>query len=157
MEMIDARRLLGLDPAFRLSTADISFSIASDGTAVLSAASADLLLTVLAPGDLAGSYALSPLEFDGGPVALRAPEIAGAPMQGSALQVRPALWAYDGGASEPVRSWQWQRDGSDIPGATAQAFVPGPAEAGAVVRVVETAIGVNGTRSSASSEVVIPA
>jgi hypothetical protein len=130
--------------------------VASDGIAILSATSADLLLSVVEPAAYAGAYALSPPALADGPVALRAPEVDGSPTDGSALQARPALWAYDGAASEPVRSWQWQSDGADIAGATTQSLVPGPDEAGTNVRVVETVAGVNGTRISASAEVAIP-
>ena len=55
------------------------------------------------------------------PAVLAAPTLSGTAKIGAALTVLPGLWS--GG---PALAFQWRRDGTDIAGATAVTYVPGP-------------------------------
>ena len=157
MPFIDARLLLDLVPSRLLSTALLAFYRTTRNTISLFAQPAPLTLSVAAPASVSGTYPLDITSLQGGPVALRGPEIAGVPSIGAPLSLRPAIWAYDGAALPPVRSWQWQSDGIDIAGATDQAFVPTAAEAGTSLRVIETAEGAGGVVAAVSAAVAVPA
>jgi hypothetical protein len=157
MRTLDATNLLGAFPLYALTGAALSFATTARNTAVLYAAASPLTLSVLAPEDYAGTYEVDAGTLADGPAPLRPPAIAGEPAVGAPLTVRPALWAYDGTAVEPARSWQWQRDGVDIPDATSASFTPAAEDAGAALRVVEAASGAGGTSASTSASVVVPA
>ena len=157
MRTIDAKDLLGAYPTYALGQPALSFVRTARNTALLSAAAAPVSLTVAAPAEYAGTYPLPVDALGGGPVALRPPEVVGTGAVGAPLEARPALWAYDGATAEPARSWQWQSDGADIAGATSTTFTPGAAEAGSLVRVVETISGANGIVSSASAALAVSA
>lgn len=155
METIDAKKLLGGSSYLLMGQAGLSFAVTTRNTALLSAGDAPLLVTVLAPLAYAGTYPLDPAALASGPVFLRPPELAGQPVVDAPLEVRPALWAYDGAAMEPPRAWQWQSDGVDIPGATGTVFTPQPDHAGTLLRVVETVTGAGGAATVASASATV--
>lgn len=157
METIDAKTLLGAYPAYLAGQATLTLSRTARNTALLSAAAAPATLTVLAPAAYAGTYPLPVDALGGGPVALRPPQVVGTPQAGTPIEARPALWAHDGAAAEPARSWRWQSNGVDIPGAEGTAFIPTAAEAGTLLRVLETAEGAHGTAEAASATVLVAA
>ena len=73
------------------------------------AAEASFLVTVAAPSVLIG------------PSVVTAPALKGTAQIGSELKVEAGLWS---GLPLPVLALQWLRDGAEIPGATAAAYVP---------------------------------
>jgi hypothetical protein len=83
--------------------------------------------------------------------------VTGTPEVGTALTARSALWAHDGAGATPLVDRQWQSDGVDIAGATAESFTPAAEQAGTSLRVVETATDGNGTRSALSAPVTVAA
>lgn len=109
MPFIDARLLLDLVPSRLLSTALLAFYRTTRNTISLFAQPAPLTLSVAAPASVSGTYPLDITSLQGGPVAVRGPEIAGVPSIGAPLSLRPAIWAYDGAALPPVRSWMAKR------------------------------------------------
>ena len=155
MQIIDAKKLLGGSAYLLSGQSGLSFSVTAQNTAMLSAADSPLLLTVLAPLAYAGTYPLDPAALAAGPAFLRPPEMSSAPKVGTPVEARAALWAYDGTAMEPARSWQWQSDGVDIAGADGTVFTPREDEAGSLLRVVETVTGAGGTMTIASASATV--
>lgn len=157
MRRIEGKRFIGYEPTFGLSAANVAFSVTSENTAQLSVGSGALTLTVTAPAEYAGSYPLTAEDVASGPVELVPPAVAGTPNVGQTMTARAALWAFDGSGMTPSRSWQWRRDGLDIPGATGMSYLLDPADAGALVAVLETAVDGNGLASSLSPSVSVSA
>jgi hypothetical protein len=79
------------------------------------------------------------------PLLLAAPALAGAGKIGSPVSVEPGLW---GGLPQPALAFQWLRDGTEIEGATAATYVPGPADDRAALAARVTAT--NGAGSLAA-------
>jgi hypothetical protein len=59
------------------------------------------------------------------PVLVMVPALAGVAEIGSEVTVSTGLWTGEPG---PRIAFQWRRDGADIPGAVARAYIPGPAD-----------------------------
>lgn len=73
-----------------------------------------------------------------GPTNLARPTISGEPVEGRLLTASAGVWHGTG----PVLSYQWQRCSpgcANLAGATAKSYTPGPADAGASLRVSVTA------------------
>ena len=71
----------------------------------------------------------------GTPINTVLPSISGTPEVGKTLTANPGEWDTDGLAF----SYQWQKDGVDIPGATKATYKVKPKDQGAVITVVVTA------------------
>jgi hypothetical protein len=72
------------------------------------------------------------------PTNLAPPTISGEPFEGRRLTASTGVWHGTG----PVLSYQWQRCSAgcaSVPGATANSYTPGPADAGATLRISVTA------------------
>lgn len=88
------------------------------------------------------------------PVVGTAPAITGTPKVGTALTTTPAVWS---GVPEPTvtRVWEKSTNGGStwtpISGATGLSYTPVAADAGATIRVTETATNDSGTASSSSA------
>lgn len=86
------------------------------------------------------------------PVNTVVPSISGTPVVGQTLTANRGAWT---GSPAPSYAYQWQRGGVNISGATSQAYQLAPADDGASVRVVVTAINASGSASAASSAVTV--
>jgi hypothetical protein len=84
------------------------------------------------------------------PVLLRAPQLSGSGRIGAALAADPGLWS---GSPAPSLTLNWQRDGTDIPGATGTGYVPGPADDLRAIRCRVTASNAAGTASAVTAAV----
>ncbi len=84
------------------------------------------------------------------PGLVAAPRLSGPGLIGTPLQLDPGLWH---GVPAPVLALQWQRDGSDIPGATGPTYLPGPSDDAAWLRARVTATNLHGTAAAHSSEI----
>jgi hypothetical protein len=84
------------------------------------------------------------------PRLLRPPALSGAGRIGAPLAVDPGLWAGATGFA-----FAWLRDGAPIPGATAAAYPPGPADGGAALAARVVATGPGGAASALTSPVTI--
>ena len=128
-----------------------SIDVQPDNTLVVNAETGVIDITVSNPVDFAGSYQVDTADLTGGPVNLAPPVISGTGEAGQTLTAFPGLWIYDTGTGVPVQSWQWQRGGADIAGATATGHVVQPADVGLGLNVVETLSDSAGQRSAASA------
>jgi subtilisin family serine protease len=81
------------------------------------------------------------------PVNLTAPSVSGTPRAGSTLGAAPGEWDRQG----LEFAYQWQANGTPIPGATGATYLVAERDAGAVVSVVVSAGLGGGPRASASS------
>ena len=63
------------------------------------------------------------------------PQVAGIAEAGRVLRAQPATWSLD----DVTSSWQWLRDGEEIPGATGRRHRLGAADVGSVIAVRENA------------------
>jgi hypothetical protein len=84
------------------------------------------------------------------PALLSAPYLTGSGRIGVALTADPGLWS---GAPAPSLALNWQRDGTDIPGATGTGYVPGPADDLRAIRCHVTATNAAGTASAVTATV----
>ena len=100
-------------------------------------ASADLQINgdavqieISAPASIAGSYVTSLSALATAPINLVSPQLSGPAGEGQTISVNPGCWAYDTARPAPTLSLQWQRNGSDIPGAVTPSYVVTEADAG---------------------------
>lgn len=82
------------------------------------------------------------------PVNTAVPTISGTTTQGQTLTATPGTWT---GFPTPTVTRVWQRNGTDIAGATGLTYLLQAADAGAVIRVKETAVNASGTVVAYSS------
>jgi hypothetical protein len=87
------------------------------------------------------------------PVNTAAPTVAGTPAVGNTLTATPGTWT---GTPTPTLAYQWERNSSDIPGATGLTYVLVTADVGNNIRVRETGTNVAGTANAWSAVVVMP-
>lgn len=127
---------------------------------------------VVVPGEgtYAGSWMVSDFEFSGemegnmefsatfsaaGPLTFTAeavtpvnsllPSIAGIAQVGQALKAFPGVWT-----GNPVFTFQWKKDGSNISGATTDSYTPVVGDIGSTITVAVTATNTSGSASAAS-------
>ena len=86
------------------------------------------------------------------PVVITAPALSGAGRIGQAMTASLGVW---GGSPAPGLSARWQRNGTDIPGATGASYTPVPADDMADLRCVVTASNRAGTLATATVHVRI--
>ena len=84
------------------------------------------------------------------PVAVRPPDLSGTGLIGSSLRVDPGAWR---GQPAPELTFQWQRNGIDIPETVEAVYTPGPADDEADLRCVVTARNGSG-RTTAATEAI---
>lgn len=87
------------------------------------------------------------------PVNTAAPTVTGTPAQGNTLTATPGTWT---GTPTPTLSYQWERNGADIGGATALTYVLTVTDVGASVRIRETATNVVSAVSAWSTTLLVP-
>ncbi len=121
-----------------ISEPDLSINTLSNNTLVVSAATGPIDLTVVQPTAFAGTTLFNTTDLQSGPVNLALPEISGAVVQGQELTAVSGLWACDGVDGQPMQSWQWRRNGSDILGATAMTYTVQVADLGTDLSLLET-------------------
>ena len=138
-----------------LSEPVLSIDETPENTLTVTAAPEPIDITVTNPAIFAGTYTVDPLDLLAGPVALVAPEIQGAVAVGQTLTARDGLWVHDLAAEPVTQSWQWQRTGVDIPGATGPSYVMQAADVTEGLTVIETRSDAYGARASVSGVVAL--
>ena len=124
----------------------------SNNTLSVAADPGPLTITVTAPATYSGTYPFDTGDLAAGPLALAPPTIEGTLNSGDVLIGVPGLWAHDTGAGAPTASYQWQRGGNDIPGATSLAYTVTGADLAPGLRLVETLTDGFGAQSATSAQ-----
>lgn len=137
MATFDTARLLGLANFSQLLSEGLRLVATADGGLMLVASGPSVTVTVNSPPDYAGAYAIPTAVAETAPIPLLSPVVEGAASPGATLSARSALWVFGSQLSES-RSWRWQRDGVDIPGAGFRDYTVAPADAGTTLAVVES-------------------
>ncbi|MEM6660622.1 MAG: Ig-like domain-containing protein [Pseudomonadota bacterium] len=130
---------------------DLAINTLPDNTLIVVAAEGAIDMTVTQPSGFAGTTSFDTGNLQSGPVALAPPKITGSAQIGQVLSAVPGLWVYDPIAGDPTQSWQWQRSGADIAGATGATYTVAAADDGETLRVLETQTNTQGQRSAASA------
>ena len=86
------------------------------------------------------------------PLLIAAPVLAGAGKIGSPISVDTGLW---GGLPQPELALRWLRDGTDIEGATAATYVPGPADDRSAIAARVTATNGAGSHAAETAALAI--
>lgn len=81
-----------------------------------------------------------------------APSLAGAGVIGTELALDPGIWT---GFPAPTLAFQWRRDGAPIPGASARAYAPAPADDGCALDCLVSAASLAGRAEAATPAVVV--
>lgn len=79
------------------------------------------------------------------PVNSRLPSIAGIAQVGQELKASPGIWT-----GNPIFTFQWEKDGSDISGATTDSYTPVVGDIGSTITVTVTATNSTGSASATS-------
>lgn len=132
-----------------ISEMQVSIATRPDNTFEVTAGAGPITITVTAPAGFAGSYAADLADLAGGPINLAPPVVSGALEVGAVLSAADGLWIFDASAGTPTQSWQWQRGGVDIPGATGPTYTVQVGDTG--IRAVETLTDAGGGRAAASA------
>ncbi|MEE4187006.1 MAG: hypothetical protein V2I76_00980 [Roseobacter sp.] len=148
---------LAIDQAQRRGPADLRITVTPGEAIPLPAQSGSLNIRVGNPAPYRGNYVAQTDGLVDGPISLQSPQIAQDADRGVLRVVLQGLWAHDEDGSTPVFSYQWQRGGTDIPGATLVQYTPVSADAGQTLQLIETATDNRGARSAASGGVAIAA
>ena len=85
------------------------------------------------------------------PESRAAPVASGTPSVGQTLSVTNGVWYGD----PPLFTYQWQRNGVDIPGATANTYTTTAVDLGSVVRANVTATDDEGSATASSNGMLI--
>lgn len=136
-----------------ISDSELAINTLPDNTMIVVAAEGAIDLTVTQPNAFAGTISFDMSDLQSGPVNLSPPQINGIAQVGQELSAEAGLWAYDPNIGEPVQSWQWQRGGVDIAGATGASYTVVAADGGADLSVLETQTDAQGQRSATSPTV----
>ncbi|MEM9843192.1 MAG: Ig-like domain-containing protein [Pseudomonadota bacterium] len=136
-----------------ISDSELAINTLPDNTMIVVAAEAAIDLTVTQPSVFAGTTSFDVSDLQSGPVNLAPPQISGVAQVGEVLTAEAGLWAYDPSTGAPVQSWQWQRSGVDITGATGASYTLVSTDGGEDMRVLETQTDAQGQRSAASPSV----
>lgn len=130
-----------------------------DGEMTVNNANGVIEVSITAPAVYAGTYLADMDDLANGPVNLVPPAIVPDALlvAGEGLTARDGLWLYDPDGGLPVSTFAWQRDGTDISGATGTAYTLDGADEGADITLVETLTQTGiGARSSTSPSLTIP-
>lgn len=134
-----------------ISEPQLSIDLQPDNTLVINSETGLIDITVTNPMEFAGSYQIDTADLQGGPVNIAAPGLIGTGDVGQSLSAVPGLWVYDTAAGFPVQSWQWMRNGAEIPGATASGYTVTAEDAGTGIGVREVQSDAFGQRGALSS------
>src|SRR6056297_40590 len=134
-----------------ISDPEVEISVLPDNTLNVSAGTGPVEIAVTSPAEFAGTHDADLGDLAGGPVNLVRPGIAGTVATGEVLTARDGLWIHDAAAGTPARSWQWQRGGADISGATGASYTVVAGDPAEGLRAIETLSDAFGTRSAASA------
>lgn len=99
-------------------------------------------------GSAAAEFRLTVATARRTPRLLTAPSLSGAGQIGTPLVADPGTWD---GEPAPSLALRWQRDGTDIPGATGTSYVPVPADDLRAIRCVVRATNAEGTAEAATA------
>lgn len=119
----------------------------------------DIVISLAGTSAYPGDHVIDPGEqaqLATGPVNEIAPAVTGTQGAGQVLFCDGGLWAFDPDGGTPVYSFQWQRDGSDIPGAHSRAYTQSVEDDGTGLGCIVTATHANGSRSASSGGVSAP-
>lgn len=130
---------------------ELSITVTPDNTLVITAETGLIDITVVAPADFAGTYQADIADLIQGPINVSPPGVSGTPDPGQVLSAENGLWIHDTAAGTPVRNWQWQRAGVDIPGETGASYLVQASDAGQALSVTETLTDASGQRSAQSA------
>jgi hypothetical protein len=107
-----------------------------------------LLVTVTNPdGTVAAASSATAKVIAAPPVNTVKPAVTGSAQRASTLTATLGAWSGNGNAY----TYQWQRDGVDIPGATETTYTLTPADVGSAIRMLVTAVNPDGSASAASA------
>lgn len=132
-----------------------------DGEPVITADGGDLTVTIT-EGIFTGTYStdidsvpISVGQLSTGAMALVTPVLSGMATVGETLTAAPGLWLY-GGSAPGAPTYQWERDGVVISGASGVTYTLGAADEGTNIAVVETFDAVSVTSNSIDVAVSSP-
>jgi hypothetical protein len=132
-----------------ISDPEVDITTLPDSTLTVSAGTGPVEITVVAPAVFAGTYTADLGDLATGPVNLARPGISGTLATGEVLSAEDGLWIHDAGAGTPSQSWQWQRGGTNIAGATAASYTLVAGDVASGLGLVETLTDAFGSRSIA--------
>jgi hypothetical protein len=101
-------------------------------------------------GSAVAEFRLTVVAARRAPRLLTAPSLAGAGRIGTPLVADPGAWD---GEPAPSLALRWQRDGTDIPGATGASYVPVPADDLRAIRCVVRATNAEGTAEATTAAI----
>ena len=133
---------------------DLRVQALADNTIAVTADSLPLDITVTEPQKFAATYSVDAADLALGPVALAVPTISGPVAVGQQLAAIGGLWIHDVAAAPAAQTWQWRRNGVDIPGATSDRYTLAAEDSSQDIAVVETLSDTGGSRSAPSMAVV---
>lgn len=131
-----------------IEPAELNLAVTPANTFLATAANGAIDITVTDPASLAGSYTADLNALSAGPVNLIPPGVTGVAAEGEMLKAEPGLWISDATGGSPTQSWQWQRGGIDIVGATSDSHILTAVDSGQPVVAVETLSDAFGTREA---------
>ena len=129
----------------------LSIETTGANTLVVHAATGQIDITITTPALFAGSYQVDTNALLSGPVNLVPPAISGTVATGETLSATEGLWVYELSAGAPVQSWQWQRAGAAISGATQATYVVQANDVGQGVSVLAIQSDTGGQRFAESN------
>ena len=133
-----------LEPQLSIETTPVNTLVVHSETGLID-------ITITDPAAFAGAYQVDTNALLSGPVNLVPPTITGTVAVGETLTASQGLWVYDLSAGAPVQSWQWQRAGSAIAGATQTTYVVQSGDIGTGVSVLEIQNDTSGQRFAQSN------
>ncbi len=182
--LAETRRITGLaagtytiinpvnDESFTVTVLDVDMSLTetTTGELELDGATGVVTYTITAPTHYAGTYTSDVADLASGPDNLipalielitDADTSTGVSVgdtvgtDGNDADSHPGLWLYDDADGVPTVTYQWQRDGVDISGATSETYTVVAADASASLTRVDTYTNTAGSRSVASNALAV--
>lgn len=148
------RSIVGAEATIGLSSSDgVYYFGETDGTQ-------DVTLTLADTGTVYdGAHTVTVAEqanHASGPVNEVLPAVTGTAGAGNVLTSTSGLWSFDPDDGLPAYTYQWQRDGVDISGATASTYTQTTPDEGTDVTCNVTATNTAGARTATSNAVSVP-
>lgn len=146
----DQNQTHGTDVTITVSAPMLSIDKVEGNTLLVDAELGLINITIIDPVEFAGTMSFETALLAAGPVNLIAPSVTGLAELGGVLTASEGLWINDPSHAPLTQGWQWQRNGSDISGATLPTYTLGAADVAQALSVVETLSDSAGSRSASS-------